>query len=37
VRDKGALDRLSDDERKEWRKFWTDVDVLLEKATGAGK
>jgi serine/threonine protein kinase/Flp pilus assembly protein TadD len=31
VRDKESLDRLADDERKEWRRLWDDVAALLKK------
>jgi serine/threonine-protein kinase len=31
VRDKAALDKLPDDERKEWRQLWDDVAALLKK------
>ncbi len=31
VRDKEALDKLPDDERKEWRQLWDDVAALLKK------
>jgi hypothetical protein len=31
-RDKGALDKLPDAERKEWHKLWADVDALLKRA-----
>jgi serine/threonine-protein kinase len=31
VREKAALDRIPDDERKEWQQLWNDVSVLLKK------
>jgi hypothetical protein len=31
VRDKDALDKLPEAERKEWRQFWDDVAALLKK------
>jgi serine/threonine protein kinase/tetratricopeptide (TPR) repeat protein len=36
VRDKDALDKLTDDERKEWRQFWDDV-AALKKQIDEGK
>jgi hypothetical protein len=30
-----ALDSLPDYERREWRKFWTDVDALLDATASA--
>jgi hypothetical protein len=32
VRDKDALDKLPEDERKQWRQFWDDVADLLRRA-----
>jgi hypothetical protein len=32
VRDKDALDRLPDAERKQWRQLWDDVAALLARA-----
>jgi serine/threonine-protein kinase len=32
VRDKEALEKLPDDERKDWQKLWADVAALLEKS-----
>jgi hypothetical protein len=29
IRDKEALDKLPDDERRPWREFWDDVSALL--------
>ena len=34
VRDKEALDKLPDDERKEWRQLWDDVAALLKTVEG---
>jgi tetratricopeptide (TPR) repeat protein/tRNA A-37 threonylcarbamoyl transferase component Bud32 len=34
VHDREALDRLPDDERKEWRQLWDDVAALLKKVKG---
>ena len=31
VRDKEALEKLPDDERRDWQKLWADVDALLKK------
>jgi hypothetical protein len=31
VRDKAALDRLPEDERRQWRKLWEDVAAVLQK------
>jgi serine/threonine-protein kinase len=36
VRDKDALDRLSEAERQAWQQLWADVDALLKKASPAG-
>jgi hypothetical protein len=32
VRDKDALAKLPEDERKKWQKLWADVSALLERA-----
>jgi serine/threonine-protein kinase len=34
VRAANALARLPDEERKQWEKFWSDVDALLRRASG---
>jgi hypothetical protein len=31
VRDKAALDKLPDDERRQWRQLWDEVAALLKK------
>jgi hypothetical protein len=31
VRDKAALDKLAEDERRQWRKLWEDVAAVLKK------
>jgi serine/threonine-protein kinase len=33
VRAKDALARLPDEERRQWKKFWSDVDALLQRAS----
>jgi hypothetical protein len=35
VRDQPALSRLTEDERKTWQTFWSEVDVLLAKASSS--
>jgi hypothetical protein len=32
VRDAAALENLSEPERKDWQKLWSDADALLQKA-----